>query len=91
LFSLPQEVEAERNRIEEERADLEDKVSKMIEQQHSDITTLLNDISELKKFTLAFEMEEANAKVDELLARISNFKETKEIINHDIVTLELGD
>ena len=25
------------------------------------------------------------------MARITNFKETKEIINHDIVTLEMGD
>jgi hypothetical protein len=62
----------------------------MIDQQHSDIVTLLSDISELKKFTLAFEMEEANAKIDELQARLVNFKETKEIINHDIVTLEMG-
>ena len=63
----------------------------MIERQHQDINNLLTDISELKKFTLAFEMEEANAKVDELLSRLSDYKTTKEAINHDIVTLEMGE
>lgn len=62
----------------------------MIQQLNTDIANLLNEISELKKFTQSFEKDDANAKIDELLARITNFKETKEIINHDIITLEMG-
>lgn len=82
---------AEQQRIEEERAELEESVSNMIQQLNTDINNLLNEIGELKKFTENFEKEEANNKIDELIARITNFKETKEIINHDIVTLEMGD
>lgn len=63
----------------------------MIQQLNTDIANLLTEIGELKKFTESFEKDDANAKIDELLARIANFKETKEIINHDIVTLEMGE
>lgn len=46
----------------------------MTQQLNTDINNLLNEIQELKKFTESFEKDDANAKIDELLARIANFK-----------------
>ncbi len=44
LYSLPQEVSLEQQRIEEERAELEESVSNMIQQLNTDINNLLTEI-----------------------------------------------
>lgn len=49
----------------------------MIQQLNTDINNLLTEIAELKKFTESFERDDANLKIDELLGRLTNFKETK--------------
>lgn len=46
----------------------------MIQQLNTDINNLLNEINLLKKFTESFEKDDANAKIDELLGRVTNFK-----------------
>ncbi len=49
----------------------------MIQQLNTDINNLLAEIADLKKFNESFERDEANLKIDELLGRLTNFKETK--------------
>lgn len=46
----------------------------MTNQLNSDITFLLTEINELKKFNESFEKDNANNKIDELLGKITNFK-----------------
>lgn len=71
--------------------DMEENVSKLTAELDKDINEITLEISNLKKFTESFEKDEANAKIDELLAKISEFNSIKEAINHDIDVLQLGD
>lgn len=80
----------ERERIEEERHELEQSVSNMTTQLNSDINTLQKEIEDLKRFTESFEKDDANAKIDELLEKLTQFKQIKEIINRDIMILQMG-
>lgn len=45
----------------------------------------------MKRFTESFEKDDANAKIDELLDKLGQFKQIKEIINRDIMILQMGD
>lgn len=80
----------ERERIEEERHELEQSVSNMTMQLNSDINTLQKEIEDLKRFTESFEKDDANNKIDELLEKLTQFKQIKEIINRDIMILQMG-
>ena len=70
---------------------MEIEVEDMTAQLNNDLNSLMTEISDLKVFGSTFEIAEANAKVDELLAKIADYKEKKNEINHDIETLEIGD
>lgn len=70
---------------------MEQKVTGMTNQLNNDINALLNDINDLKKFNASFEKDDANAIIDELMERIDGYKKTKQLINHDILTLEIGE
>jgi uncharacterized protein YlxW (UPF0749 family) len=83
-------VSIERERIEEERHELEQSVSNMTMQLNSDINTLQKEIEDLKRFTESFEKDDANNKIDELLEKLTQFKQIKEIINRDIMILQMG-
>ena len=71
--------------------DMEQNVSKLTTELEKDINEITVQISNLKKFTESFQKDEANTKIDELLAKISEFKSIKDAINHDIEVLQLGD
>lgn len=49
----------------------------MITQLNTDINTLHKEIEDLKRFTESFESPDANAKIDELLEKLSQFKQIK--------------
>lgn len=66
LFSLPQKVSEEENRIEEEKLRLEDQTAAMRNQLNNDITTLISDIQSLKTFNDQYEQKQANDKIDQL-------------------------
>jgi hypothetical protein len=91
LYSLPERVATEERAIDEERISMEEKVVNMTTQLNNDLNNLVNEINELKKFNAGFEKDDANRKIDELLAKILESKQTKDAINHDILTLEIGE
>lgn len=49
----------------------------MTNQLNSDTNILITEIQQLKKFTESFEKDDANQKIDELLMKLTNFKEIK--------------
>ena len=70
---------------------MEEKVTNMTNQLNTDINNLVNEINDLKRFNIRYEVDDANNKIDQLLTRISDCKQTKDVINNDILTLEIGE
>ena len=63
----------------------------MITQLNTDITIIHKEIDDLKRWSESFESPDANAKIDEILEKLSQFKQIKEIINRDIMILQMGE
>lgn len=90
LFSLPQKVSEEENRIEEEKLRLEELTANLRNQLHNDINILIADIQSLKSFNDQFDQVQANEKIDQLQEKIRELNAMMNKINKDEELLQLS-
>lgn len=90
LFSMPQKVSEEENRIEDEKLRLEDLTNGMRNQLNADIAQLISDIQSLRDFNDQFDQKKANDKIDMLKEKIKELNQTMAKINRDEELLQLS-